>query len=38
MFNPVAKHGRRFNKAAVYKDRKRAAKRGEHKHKNQPWR
>jgi len=32
--NPVAKYAKQFNKAAVFKDRKKAAKRGETKHKN----
>jgi hypothetical protein len=32
-FNPVAKHARRFNRAAVQQDRKQAAKRGYRKHK-----
>ena len=31
--NPVARHCRQFNKAAVQKDRKKAAKRGYRKHK-----
>ena len=31
--NPVAKYAKRFNKATVFKDRKKAAKRGESKHK-----
>lgn len=31
--NPVAKYAKHFNKAAVFKDRKKAAKRGESKHK-----
>jgi hypothetical protein len=31
--NLVAKHARKFNKAAVHRDRKRAAKRGYVKHK-----
>ncbi|MEO0442658.1 MAG: hypothetical protein AAFZ92_02815 [Pseudomonadota bacterium] len=33
--NPVAKYARRFNKAAVHKDRKKALKRGQTKHKKQ---
>ena len=33
MHNPVAKHARSFNKAAVHRDRKKAAKRGATKHK-----
>jgi len=32
--NPVAKYAKQFNKAAVFKDRKKAAKKGERKHKN----
>ena len=32
--NPVAKYAKRFNKASVFKDRKKALKRGEHKHKH----
>lgn len=31
--NPVAKYGKQFNKAAVFKDRKKALKRGDQKHK-----
>ena len=31
--NLVAKHARQFNKAAVYRDRKKAAKKGYTKHK-----
>jgi len=31
--NPVAKHNRKFNKAVVMADRKKAAKRGYRKHK-----
>jgi hypothetical protein len=31
--NPVAKHARQFNKAAVHTDRRAAAKRGHRKHK-----
>ena len=31
--NPVAKHARSFNKSAVFRDRKKAAKRGYVKHK-----
>ena len=31
--NWVAKHARRFNRAAVYRDRKRDAKRGYRKHR-----
>jgi len=31
--NPVAKHSRKFNRAATHRDRKRAAKRGMRKHK-----
>ena len=35
MNNPVAKHQRRFNKAATHRDRKKDAKRGYRlKHKN----
>ena len=34
--NPVAKHCRTFNRAAVERDRKKAAKRGYTKHRNQP--
>jgi len=30
--NPVAKHSRKFNKAQVMRDRKKAAKRGYRKH------
>lgn len=33
--NPVAKHMNTFNRAATHKDRKKAAKRGERKHKGQ---
>ena len=33
MNNPVAKHARKFNKAAVMVDRKKAVKRGKRKHK-----
>ena len=33
MHNPVAKYQRRFNKAAKYTDRKKAAKRGYTKHR-----
>ena len=33
MRNPVAKHGRHFNRAAQYRDRKKAVKRGYQKHK-----
>ncbi len=33
--SPVAKHAGKFNKAAVHKDRKRAVKRGEAKHKGE---
>ena len=32
-WNPVAKYARKYNKAKVERDRKRAAKNGEHKHK-----
>lgn len=32
--NFVAKHAQKFNRSAVHKDRKKAMKRGEHKHKN----
>lgn len=32
--NPVAKYAKRFNKASAFKDRKKAAKRGDKKHKN----
>lgn len=31
--NPVAKYARRVNRAAVHRDRKKAAKRSERKHK-----
>jgi hypothetical protein len=31
--NPVAKHCRTFNKATVQRDRKKAAKRGDRKHR-----
>jgi len=31
--NPVAKYAHQFNKAATHKDRKKAEKRGERKHK-----
>jgi hypothetical protein len=34
--NYVAKNARKFNKAAIHKDRKKAEKRGEVKHKNSP--
>jgi len=34
MKNPVAKNARRFNKAVVMVDRKKAAKRGYNKHKS----
>ena len=37
MRNPVAKNARRVNRAAVHRDRKRAAKRGETKHRNQTY-
>lgn len=33
--NPVAKYAKRFNKAKVFTDRKKAAKRGHLKHKAQ---
>ena len=33
MKNPVAKHARSFNKAATFKDRKKALKKGDCKHK-----
>ena len=33
MQNPVAKHARSYNKAAVHVDRKKASKRGAVKHK-----
>jgi hypothetical protein len=33
MRNPVAKHQRAFNKARIYKDRRKAVKRGYKKHK-----
>lgn len=33
--NPVAKHARHFNKAAIHIDRKKALKRGHIKHKSQ---
>ena len=33
--SPVAKHCRTFNRAAVQRDRKKAAKRGYTKHRNQ---
>lgn len=32
--NLTAKHAGKFNKAAIHKDRKKASKRGEQKHKN----
>ncbi|MGH1485922.1 MAG: DUF7230 family protein [Cellvibrionaceae bacterium] len=35
--NIVAKHARKFNLPAVFKDKKKAAKRGEIKHKHQPY-
>jgi len=31
--NPVAKYARKYNKCAVHKDRKKAHKKGERKHK-----
>lgn len=31
--NPVAKHSRKFNRAATHSDRKKAAKRGDRKHR-----
>ena len=34
MKNPVAKHARSFNKAATFKDRKKALKKGDCKHKS----
>ena len=34
--NPVAKHSRQFNRAAIQRDRKKAAKRGYQKHKHSP--
>ncbi|WP_430755004.1 DUF7230 family protein [Magnetovirga frankeli] len=34
--NPVAQHGRKFNRAAVFRDRKQEAKRGLRKHKKAP--
>ena len=33
--NPVAKYAHRFNKAKVFKDRKKATKRGDTKYKKQ---
>lgn len=37
MYNPVAKHARKFNKAAVHVDRKKASKKGaKPKHKGKP--
>ena len=36
-FNPVAKHARKFNRAKIYKDRKKALKRGERKHKQKSY-
>lgn len=35
MNNLVAKHARKFNKAATHRDRKKDAKRGARKHKGQ---
>ena len=35
--NLVAKHARQFNKAAVFKDKKKAAKKGYAKHKALSW-
>ncbi len=32
--NPVAKHQRQYNKAVVFRDRKKAAKRGYSKHRS----
>ena len=37
MRNPVAKNARKVNRAAVHRDRKRAAKRGETKHRNRTY-
>ena len=37
MHNPVAKHARTFNKAAVHRDRKKAARRGATKHKGKQY-
>lgn len=34
--NPVARYSRKYNKAAVYRDRKREAKHGMSKHKKAP--
>ena len=36
MRNPVARQQRRFNRPATHTDRKKAAKRGYHKHRNNP--
>jgi len=33
--NPVAKHSRKFNRAATHSDRKKALKRGARKHKGE---
>jgi hypothetical protein len=33
MKNPVAKHARQFNRAATFRDRRKAVKRGYRKHK-----
>ncbi len=35
--NFVAKNARKFNKSAVFKDRKKAVKRGDRKHKKQTY-
>lgn len=35
--NPVAKFAGKFNQSRVYKDRKKALKRGELKHKSKQW-
>lgn len=37
MRNYVAKNARKFNKAAVHKDRKKAQKKGDRKHKGLPY-
>jgi hypothetical protein len=37
MNNPVAKHAKKFNKSAVHKDRKKAQKKGDRKHKGLPY-
>ena len=35
--NPVAKNARKFNRARIFKDRKKALKRGECKHRQQAY-